>query len=50
MKDVRDLLWQSVIFVGYGDDRLLYEQRQKSDRGIFVRVSHAFQRYAATAA
>ena len=38
--------WQSVMFVGYGDDRTLDEQRrlQKFDRQVFVKVSYAFQR------
>jgi hypothetical protein len=38
--------WQSVMFVGYGDDRTLDEQRrlQKFDRQVFVKVSYAFQK------
>ena len=38
--------WQSVMFVGYGDDRTLDDQRrlQKFDRQIFVKLSYAFQR------
>jgi hypothetical protein len=38
--------WQSVMFVGYGDDRTLdSEQRlQRADRQVFVKVSYAFQR------
>ena len=34
------------MFVGYGDDRTLDEQRrlQKFDRQIFVKLSYAFQR------
>jgi hypothetical protein len=38
--------WQSVMFVGYGDDRTLDDQRQlqRTDRSIFVKVSYAFQR------
>jgi hypothetical protein len=38
--------WQSVMFVGYGDDRTLDEQRrlQRADRQFFVKVSYAFQR------
>jgi hypothetical protein len=38
--------WQSVMFVGYGDDRSLDQQQrlQKFDRQIFVKVSYAFQR------
>ena len=38
--------WQSVMFVGYGDDRELTELRRlvPSDHQIFVKVSYAFQR------
>src|SRR5262249_6093555 len=38
--------WQSVIFVGYGDDRELsdLERLEKSARQFFVKVSYAFQR------
>jgi hypothetical protein len=38
--------WQSVMFVGYGDDRTLDDQRrlQRTDRSIFVKLSCAFQR------
>jgi hypothetical protein len=38
--------WQSVLFVGYGDDRALDEQQrlQPSDRQIFVKLSYAFQK------
>jgi hypothetical protein len=38
--------WQSVMFVGYGDDRTLDDSRrlQRADRQIFVKVSYAFQR------
>lgn len=38
--------WQSVMFFGYGDDRMLDDQRrlQKFDRQIFVKLSYAFQR------
>jgi Domain of unknown function (DUF5916) len=38
--------WQSVIYVGYGDDRELSDQRRllPSDRQVFVKVSYAFQR------
>ena len=34
------------MFVGYGDDRSLDEQRrlQKFDRQLFIKVSYAFQR------
>jgi hypothetical protein len=38
--------WQSVIFVGYGDDRELTEQLRlaRSDRQVFVKISYAFQK------
>ena len=38
--------WQSVLFVGYGDDRELDEQFkfQCSSRQFFVKMSYAFQR------
>jgi len=38
--------WQSVLFVGYGDDRELSEQQnlERSSRQFFVKVSYAFQR------
>jgi hypothetical protein len=38
--------WQSVMFVGYGDDRELTAQRQlaRLDRQVFVKLSYAFQR------
>jgi hypothetical protein len=37
--------WQSVMFIGYGDDRTLdTEQRlQRADRQWFVKISYAFQ-------
>ena len=40
------LNWQSVMFVGYGDNRELNDQRQllKSGRPVFVKLSYAFQR------
>jgi hypothetical protein len=40
------LNWQSVMFVGYGDDRDLADQNQlvKAGRQLFVKVSYAFQR------
>jgi hypothetical protein len=40
------LNWQSVMFVGYGDDRDLSDQNQlvKSGRQVFVKLSYAFQR------
>ena len=39
------LNWQSVLFVGYGDDRQLSADNrlQKSDRQLFVKMSYAFQ-------
>lgn len=38
--------WQSVLFVGYGDDRELSDlnQLEKAGRQFFVKVSYAFQR------
>ena len=40
------LNWQSVLFVGYGDDRMLTTQDrfEKVDRQFFVKLSYAFQR------
>jgi len=40
------LNWQSVMFLGYGDDRDLTDQNQlvKTGRQVFVKVSYAFQR------
>jgi hypothetical protein len=40
------LNWQSVMFVGYGDDRELLNQRslEQLDRQVFVKLSYAFQR------
>jgi hypothetical protein len=40
------LNWQSVLFIGYGDDRALTDQRQlvKSDRQVFVKMSYAIQK------
>lgn len=40
------LNWQSVVFVGYGDERELSNQNhlEKTDRQMFVKVSYAFQR------
>ncbi len=37
--------WQSVLFVGYGDDRALSieERLERADRQIFVKISYAFQ-------
>jgi hypothetical protein len=38
--------WQSVLFVGYGDDRELSAQQrlERTGRQIFVKLSYAFQR------
>jgi hypothetical protein len=40
------LNWQSVLFVGYGDDRMLSAQDrfEKVDRQFFVKISYALQR------
>jgi hypothetical protein len=40
------LNWQSVMFVGYGDDRELTSQErlEKLDRQFFIKLSYAFQR------
>ncbi len=40
------LNWQSVMFIGYGDDRELTDQERlvPSDRQFFVKISYAFQR------
>ena len=40
------LNWQSVIFIGYGDDRMLSTQDrfEKIDRQFFIKLSYAFQR------
>jgi hypothetical protein len=40
------LNWQSVMFIGYGDDRELSDvnQLEKQDRQFFVKLSYAFQR------
>src|SRR3954470_8696487 len=40
------LNWQSVLFVGYGDDRMLSTQErfEKVDRQFFVKLSYAIQR------
>jgi hypothetical protein len=40
------LNWQSVMFVGYGDDRMLSAQErfEKVDRQFFVKLSYALQR------
>jgi hypothetical protein len=38
--------WQSVLFVGYGDDRELSEQHtlERASRQFFIKMSYAFQR------
>ena len=38
--------WQSVLFVGYGDDRSLDDQDRlrPASRQFFVKISYAFQR------
>ncbi len=38
--------WQSVMFIGYGDDRMLSTENrfEKVDRQFFVKLSYAFQR------
>jgi hypothetical protein len=40
------LNWQTVLFAGYGDDRVLNERADllRADRSLFVKVSYAFQR------
>ena len=40
------LNWQSVVFVGYGDDRELSElhEFERASRQFFVKMSYAFQR------
>jgi hypothetical protein len=40
------LNWQSVLFLGYGDDRELSDlnRLEKADRQFFVKISYAFQR------
>ncbi len=40
------LNWQSVLFVGYGDDRELSDlnRLEPADRQFFVKLSYAFQR------
>jgi hypothetical protein len=39
------LNWQSVLFLGYGDDRTLSpdDDLEKSGRSLFLKVSYAFQ-------
>ena len=38
--------WQSVVFLGYGDNRTLVEDNrfEKADRQFFLKLSYAFQR------
>jgi len=39
------LNWQTVLFLGYGDNRTLQEERlEKADRQFFLKLSYAFQR------
>ena len=40
------LNWQTVLFLGYGDDRVLTENNDlaKLDRSVFLKVSYAFLR------
>jgi hypothetical protein len=40
------LNWQSVMFIGYGDDRMLsiHDRFEKVDRQFFVKLSYALQR------
>jgi hypothetical protein len=40
------LNWQTVLFVGYADDRLQnqFGDLQRADRAVFVKISYAFQR------
>lgn len=40
------LNWQSVLYIGYGDNRVLSENAQllKSGRDLFLKISYAFQR------
>ena len=39
------LNWQTLVFLGYGDDRTLQDERlEKADRQLFLKVSYAFQR------
>jgi hypothetical protein len=39
-------LWQSVMFIGYGDNREVSDadRLEKLDRQFFVKLSYAFQR------
>jgi hypothetical protein len=41
------LNWQTVLFVGYGDNRALAEDTdllEPTDRSLFLKLSYAFQR------
>jgi hypothetical protein len=40
------LNWQTVVFVGYGDNRTLQESGDltRADRQFFLKLSYAFQR------
>ncbi len=39
------LNWQTVLFLGYGDNRTLQDEHlEKADRQLFLKVSYAFQR------
>lgn len=40
------LNWQSVVFLGYGDNRTLTDSNAyaRQDRQLFLKVSYAFQR------
>jgi len=40
------LNWQTVLFVGYGDDRIVTENNDlfRTDRSLFFKVSYAYQR------
>ena len=40
------LNWQTVLFAGYGDDRILNDRADllRADRSVFVKVSYAIQR------
>jgi hypothetical protein len=39
------LNWQSVLFVGYGDDRIedAFQELQPASRKVFIKLSYAFQ-------
>jgi hypothetical protein len=40
------LNWQSVVFLGYGDNQVANEQYElaRHDRQLFLKISYAFQR------